>query len=98
MKSFPEPRKTSLSPVGRSVGGSLLRHSPTERKTAADGEAAAFVGKVRFGTSPPHNRVDYATRWPSLWDVIISAFAHLPPSQSPSTFPVSSHKRYVMPH
>jgi hypothetical protein len=57
--------------------------------------AAAFLGKVRYVT--PHNRVDYATRWPSLWDVIISAMAQMPPSQSPSTFPVSSHKRYVMP-
>ncbi|MFZ2656573.1 MAG: hypothetical protein WAX69_16690, partial [Victivallales bacterium] len=67
-------------PVGRSVGGSLLRRSPPERKAAADEEAAAFPGKcvslyrIICG--------DYATRWPSLWDVIISAFAHLPPSQS----------------
>lgn len=78
-----------------SVGGSPFRHAAPGRKGSCGRRGGSLRGKVRFVS--PHNRGDYATRWPSLWDVIISAFAHLPPSQSPSTFPVSSHKRYVMP-
>jgi len=57
--------KTSLSPVGRSVGGSLLRHSPPERKTAsraptASGSSSGWGSGSLLRESASHNRGDLA--------------------------------------